>query len=337
MLVEEIGEFGLIRRIAEIVGVSSEDVIVPLGDDAAIVKTSSSNYAILTTDILIEDVHFRLGLGSPRQLGYKALVVNISDIAAMSGLPKFGVVSLGLKPRTEVSFVEELYYGMKEAAERYGMSVVGGDTSRSAQTTISVALQGEVEPGLLRRRSEARVGDKILVTGSLGGSAAGLALLLDSQTPKHSEWDEELKHLHLFPAARIGEARIASRLGARAMEDISDGLVAEIGHICEQSGVGARIETEAVPITRGVEQVALSLTRSALDFALGGGEDYELVFTAPEKSVEAIASTVQNETGTVVSVIGEITPAVEGIVFLDKAGRGVDIAARGYEHFQPHQ
>lgn len=337
MLVEDLGEFALIKRIAEIVGASGRDTVVPLGDDASVVKANPSRYIIFTTDILIEDVHFRLGFGSPRQLGYKTLVVNISDIAAMAGLPRFAVVSLGLRPRTEVSFVEELYEGMKEAADKFEMNIVGGDTSRSAQTVINVALLGEVEPELLRTRSEARVGDTILVTGFLGASAAGLELLLDPRDRVLSQWDDELKHRHLFPPARIREARTASRLGARAMEDISDGLVAEIGHICEQSRVGARLDASAVQIGKGVIEVGQALGKSSLELALSGGEDYELVFTAPQKSAQAIASAVESETGTKVSIVGEITPAEEGIIFLDDAGQRIEVASRGYEHFRPHQ
>jgi len=177
MLVEDIGEFGLIERISKILNVPSEEVIVSLGDDAAVVRTTSDLYSILTTDILIEDVHFQLGSISPYQLGYKALAVNISDIAAMAGLPRFALVSLGLRLGTEVQWVEELYKGMLEVARKYGTKVVGGDTSKSAQTVINVTVMGEVEPELLRTRDGAQMGDRLMVTGHLGGSAAGLELL----------------------------------------------------------------------------------------------------------------------------------------------------------------
>jgi thiamine-monophosphate kinase len=334
MQIKDIGEFSLISRIAKIVGVHDKDVIVPLGDDAAVVKLDSSRYTIFATDILIQDVHFSLQFGSPRQLGYRALAVNVSDVAAMAGLPRFAVVSLGVRDRTEVSMVEELYEGMKEAADDYGMDIVGGDTSSAAQTVINVAVIGEVEPELLRTRSEARVGDTILVTGFLGASAAGLELLLNPREGRLSEWDEELRRRHLLPVARIREARIASRLGARAMEDISDGLIAEVTHICEQSRVGARVHTGAVPVARGLEEVAQGVHKCSLDFALGGGEDYELVLTAPQELAQAIASAVESQTGTKVSIVGEITPPEEEITFLDDAGQRIDVASKGYEHFR---
>ncbi|MDP3012602.1 MAG: thiamine-phosphate kinase, partial [Candidatus Subteraquimicrobiales bacterium] len=303
MKIKDVGEFKLIEEIAKLVSIKDDKVIVGIGDDAAIVKTSEGQLAVLTTDILVEDVHFRLDLTSPYQLGYKSFVVNISDIAAMAALPRFALVSMALNPNTKSEFVQNLYKGMLKAANTYGVSIVGGDTTSSEKLIISVTIIGEVESNLFRLRSEAKVGDRILVTGELGASSMGLRLL-SNKTKK--SWDK-LVNAHLSPVPRVYEARTASQLGAHAMEDISDGLIGEIKHICEKSNVGAKIYLNQLPITPEVFEAAAKLKVNAYDFALYGGEDYEIVFTAPPEKTEKIKRGVFRKTNTPVTEIGKIT------------------------------
>jgi len=332
MRIEDIGEFGLIERIARLVKIKDENVLLGIGDDAAVVKASPEFLTLLTSDILIENVHFRLDFTTAYQLGYKAIVSNISDIAAMAGLPRYGLISLGIKAGTEVGFIEDLYQGILAGAGEYKAEIVGGDTVQSsAGLVIAVALTGKVEPNLLRKRSGAQVGDAILVTGQLGASAAGLYLLLnpEKETPKA----ESLKKAHLLPKARVREARIAARLGATAIEDISDGLASEIGHICEQSRVGAKIFSSHVPVAEGVAEVGQLSVRSALQLALEGGEDYELVITAPTAKAEVIAREIFEETGTPVVFVGEIIEQSEGVILVDEEGKTTPLG-KGYEHFR---
>lgn len=332
MHIEDIGEFGLIERIARLVKIKDENVLLGIGDDAAAVKADSELLTLLTSDILIENVHFRLDFSTAYQLGYKAIISNISDIAAMAGLPRYGLISLGIKPGTEVGFIEDLYQGILAGAGEYKVEIVGGDTVQSlAGLVIAVALTGEVEPNLLRKRSGAQLGDSILVTGKLGASAAGLYLLLNPE--KEVPQAEILKKVHLLPKARVQEARIAARLGATALEDISDGLASEIGHICEQSQVGAKIFSSQVPIAEGVAQVGQLSGRSALELALKGGEDYELVMIAPAASAHEIAREIFKETATSVTAVGEIIESSEEMVLVDEEGKATPLG-KGYEHFR---
>ncbi len=336
MRIEEIGEFGLIEKISELAGTSSDDVVLSIGDDAAVVKTSSNLYTLLTTENFLEGVHFKLDSISPYQLGYKSLAVNLSDIAAMAGLPRFVLVSLALKPKTKVKFVDELYKGMLQLAKKFGVNIIGGDTSSSIQVSVNVTVIGEVEPELFRIRGAAQIGDKVLVTGNLGASSAGLELLLKFADRKISEFDKELKNAHLLPQPRIKEARIAAKMGAKAMEDISDGLAIEIKHICQSSGVGAHLLSTELPVARGVNDVAAELGKNPLDFVLAGGEDYELVFTASSKLAGDITDAVENETGTKVTVVGEIIPSPK-ITIENGKGKIEDLPIRGYEHFSSLQ
>lgn len=332
MKVKDIGEFGLIERIAEIVEHADERVILTIGDDTAVVKATSLDYALLTTDLLVEDVHFTLATISPWQLGYKSIAVNLSDIAAMGGLPNYGVISLALSPETEVGLVEDIYRGMADISRKYELRIVGGDVTKSEKLIINVALVGEVEEENLCRRSDAEVGDIIMVTGELGASAAGLRLVLKPDLGSKVRESAILKKAHFLPEPRIAEGRVLASIGINAMEDISDGLASEILHICEASSVGARLYANKIPIAKGVDKVAALTGESALDIAISGGEDYELVFTAPRELAGQIESAMLNN-GTKATTIGEITDASHGITIIDWSGKEKMLETGGYTHF----
>ena len=338
MFIEEVGEFGLIKRISGLIQTKQardEKIIAHIGDDAAVIATTPRLHTILTTDTLVQNVHFKMETITPFALGYKALAINLSDVAAMAGTPKYALVSLGLPAKTKVEFVEEIYRGMLDCGSKFGVRIIGGDTSKAPILVINIVISGEVEPSLLRKRSEAQIGDKILVTGELGTSAAGLVLVSDPTLVKNTEKDDALIHTHFFPTPRVKEAQIASREGARAMEDISDGLASEIWHICEESRVGARIFSDKVPIGERVQDVAARTNRFGTELALYGGEDYEIVLTAPEAVVDNIKAKVEADTQTKVTEIGEIVSEKEGIFLVDVEGRVSKISAFGYEHFRP--
>ena len=329
MTLEEIGEIKLIEEISKIIQKEDKRVLVPVGDDAAVCVSPRHN-TVLTTDILVEEVHFKLDSILPYQLGYKALAVNLSDIAAMAGLPRFALVSLGLKPKTELKWIQEFYRGMMALGANYDVTVVGGDVSRAALVSVTATIVGEVEPELLRRRNEAKVGHRILVTGKLGAAAAGL-LLLDSGIENP---DSELIQAHFFPNPRITEARIASQEGASAMEDISDGLAREISNIAKASKVGARIYAQKIPVAPGVKKVAKDQNKHFLELALAGGEDYELVFTVAPQKVGQVASSIVKKTKTLVTEVGEIVPKESGVLLGNDDFRDFPLDKLGYNHFK---
>lgn len=336
MLVKDIGELDLIERIRRLIENKQEraaDVIVSLGDDAAVVTSEGNSYIVLTTDSLIEDVHFTLKTSTGYALGYKSMSIGVSDIAAMAALPKYALVSLGLKPQTEVKLVEDFYYGLIDAASQNGLKILGGDITSALSFTVTLTVVGFVEPPFLRKRCEAQLGDVIMVTGYLGASSAGLALLQDRSLKRKVKEADLLIKAHQFPTPRVNEARVASRWGAHAMEDISDGLASELLHICQESRVGAEIKLDLLPLAKGVEKVAKLTEKKITDFVLYGGEDYELVFTASRADASRIKTEIESKTSTAVSIIGEILPADERITFINSKGKRIELIHHGYEHF----
>jgi len=296
-LLQDIGEFGLIRRIAEKKKISDKDVVVGIGDDTAVLKYKKNLYLLLTTDILIEGVHFNKK-ATPFQIGWKALAVNISDIAAMGGIPKYALVSLGLKKNLSLKFVDEIYQGIRSLAKKFRVKIVGGDTVASSKIVINVALTGEVEKKYLTLRKGAKIGDKIYVTGRLGDSISG-------------------KHLSFIP--RVKEARyLVKNLHPTAMIDISDGLFSDLKRICEASDVGAKIEQKKIPVSRE----AVSLQN-----ALTGGEDFELLFTVSKKYNNLVKSAKFS-----ITQIGEITK--RGIILLDERNKNIHLKETGFDHFK---
>ncbi|MBE0447075.1 MAG: thiamine-phosphate kinase [Actinobacteria bacterium] len=332
MKVKDIGEFALIERIAEIVEHADERVILTIGDDTAVVRPTESGYSLLTTDLLVENVHFTLDTINSWQLGYKSIAVNISDIAAMGGLPNYAVISLAMDPETDVDQIEDLYRGMEDASIKYGLRIVGGDVTKSEKLIINVALLGEVEEENLCRRSDAMVGDVIMVTGELGASAAGLRLILNPEIALKVKEAGALKRAHFLPEPRVEPGRILASLGINAMEDISDGLVSEVKHICEASSVGARLFLNKIPVAKGVDKVATLTGERAIDIAISGGEDYELVFTAP-KELNGLVEKAMTAIGTRVAAIGEIVDISNGIKVIDWSGEERPLEVSGYTHF----
>lgn len=335
MRIHEIGEFGLIARIAHALPAPGEGVIVGIGDDVAVLRPNGTRYILATCDIQVENVHFLRDRITPQQLGRKVVAINVSDIAAMGGVPRYLLVSLVLPKDTEVAFVDGLYGGMQEECLRWGVEIVGGNMAHSpGGIVVDLFLLGEVEPDRLLRRSSARVGDRVLVTGTLGDSAAGLALVLHPEAACLDEHRRWVLERHLTPTPRLREGRAIAQSGlATAMIDLSDGLASDIGHICEMSGVGVRIWADALPISGAARAVAEALGGDALDWALFGGEDYELLFTAPAEWAAELAHRVQEETGTYVAIIGEVAPAEEGMTLIHRDGVPVPLRKGGWDHF----
>ncbi|MGA1875790.1 MAG: thiamine-phosphate kinase [bacterium] len=356
------GEFQLIKYIQrKVPPLQDKRVILGIGDDSAVLQEAEGKYLLVTTDMLVENVHFNCLYSSFRQIGKKALLVNISDIAAMGGEPKFALVSLALSPHLLRKDFHELIQGMVEIAGAYSILILGGDTNASypsqnppsdlkdlknppAGLIINITLLGEVSPEHLVTRRGAQKGDFILLTGQVGGSAAGLDLLHALKNPALGDSrlnPEELGgegniQRHRVPMVRLAESRIISQnLLATAMIDVSDGLAGDLRHLCQQAGAGAMLWIDQLPVSEETKKIAQAFHKPYLSYALSGGEDYELLFTChPDRAREA-RQLIEQGTGTQVSIIGRITDKYEGIRLIDSHGHTVPAPESGFDHFQP--
>lgn len=328
----EVGEAGILEAIRRAVTVTDPAVVVGIGDDAAVVKGRADRDFIVTCDIQIEGVHFRRASAAPFDIGWKAMAINLSDVAAMGGVPRFALVSLVLPAELSLRWVEELYRGLTEIGGAYGVAVIGGNLSRTAgPITVDVTLMGEVEDGAVVRRAGARAGDRLLVTGTLGASSAGRRL---AEQGIRLPGGEALVAAHLRPSPRVHEGRAATLSGwAAAMIDLSDGLATDLSRLCDVNNLGVRIDARAVPIAGEVRAAAGALEIDALDLALFGGEDYELLVASPPAHAGALADRITSETGTPVTIIGTFVPSEEGRQVITNRG-SVPLAARGWDHFQ---
>ena len=329
MLIKEIGEFGLIKRMASEIGDTGRPVIAGIGDDTAVLHPPEGKVQLLTTDMLVEDVHFRLNTASPLQIGWRSLAVNISDIAAMGGEPTYAVISIGFPRDATVELVDEIYSGMSKIAEAYSVDIVGGDTVSAPQLVINVALLGEVEAENLLLRSGAKEGDVLVVTGDLGGSDAGLNILEHNLPIEGTE-------KHLTPTPRVREGRLLAKSGCvTSMIDISDGLASEVHHICEESGTGARIYMSDIPLSDNVRRVAECTGKKPHDLALYGGEDFELLFTCQPDKASLLTKEMLAACGTPLTVVGQIIGASHSVTMEDASGNILRLGPRGYNHFAP--
>ncbi len=331
----DLSEDDLIRAISRVLSGAEPGVIVGIGDDAAVTQPGSGQL-VLTTDLLIERVHFERGAISGRDLGAKAITVNVSDVAAMAASPRYALVSIAVPLDTEPSWVIELYGGMRDACAEYALSLVGGDTSRADVVVISVAVVGEVAPGRALTRSGARVGDRVVVTGSLGAAAGGL--LLSRQPPARmaeamsQPWARALVEALERPVARVVEAHVLSGAGATAMMDLSDGLALDLSRMCAASGVGARVTLAGVPVAGDLDLAASWLGVIPRDVALSGGEDYELLATMPGDAVEKARAQLQDAFGVRLTDVGEIVEG-SGVLGVDADGRASRLEPQGWDHF----
>ena len=317
------GEFGLIDLLAKMAVGRDERLIIGIGDDAAAWQGDAS-IQLATVDSFIQGVHFPADTASWPELGWKALAVNLSDIAAMGGLPRYALVSLALPPQTEVDDVTALYTGMLEMAKQYGVTIVGGDTSNAPMVIINVTVLGASPQKKILTRSSAKPGELIAVTGRLGTAAAGLEMLtkkLKFDPPATTRF----KQAFFKPTPRIAEGQLLIEQGVKTAIDISDGLLADLGQIGKASRVGAKIEADRVPVE---PEVKAGFGDKALELALTGGEDYELLFTAGAEIIDK----VKEAASCPVTVIGEITTG-EGVTAVDRQGNPVDSGKSGWEHF----
>jgi thiamine-monophosphate kinase len=326
------------RRLIEIIRRATRRapaVRVGIGDDCAVLEPAAGSLLLATTDLLIEDVHFRRRWATPADTGWKSLAVNVSDIASMGGRPRWALIALACPEAVTLEEAEAFYSGVQALAAEHEVAIVGGDTSASPRGwVINVTLLGEtIRAPLLR--STARPGDVIAVTGSLGRSAAGLALLETNPAPAGvaGETRADVTAAHLRPRPRTREGQWLSEAGGvTSMIDVSDGLATDLGHLCEESGTGAQVDVGRVPVEPPVHAVARALGRDALAWATGGGEDYELLLTTAPDAFDRLAAGLVRATGTRLTAVGRMTQAAAGIQYLDRDGRAVSVGT-GFEHF----
>lgn len=328
MLIEDLGEEGLIEVLQGLFSTDDEDVSLGIGDDAAVIRAPVGGQ-VWTTDMLLEGVHFQSGWQTPYDLGRKSMQVNLSDLAAMGADPGYAFLSLAIAPGHEADHIIDLCRGIRDAAGEHGVTIAGGNTAASRSGLIvSITLGGALGDRVVKR-SGAAVGDDIFVTGTLGDAAAGLLLFKSGATDAHPS----LRQAFIAPEARVGAGKAVSDNGGTAMTDISDGLATDLRHICHASAVGARIELAALPISPELRQACEGYGWSPMDLALSGGEDYELLFTAPPGKRELLIAAVADASGLTATVIGAVTAAASGIVSIDEQGHELLIANKGYEHF----
>ncbi len=330
-------EFELIAHLTRALP-ARPDVALGVGDDCAILDLNSDTLLLATSDSQVEGIHFTRQFSSPEQIGRKALSVNLSDIAAMGGEPRYALVSLIMPADLSRTYIDNLYAGIRHEATRYATAIVGGNiasSGKAASLVIDITLLGTIERGRAITRSGAHNGDTLMVTGNLGDSAAGLYTLLHPTARYPRNAQEVLRTVHRTPQPRIRVGRILSQLGPAiitAMLDISDGLSGDLTHLCTRSNVGARVKLAQLPLSSSIRAVANSINYDPFSWALHGGEDYELLFTVSPGHEQQISETVHAATGISVTRIGTIEPADAGMKIVYPDGREDMLEVRSWNH-----
>ncbi len=340
MKVSELGELKIINIFGQMVDKAQatkrafkDGLVLGIGDDAAGWRCDSS-LQLATVDSLRQGIHFSFDTISWRDLGWKALAVNLSDIAAMGARPLYALISLALPSQIPVEFVDEFFVGLLEMAQGHSVSLIGGDTSSSPEKLfISITLLGEGKKNALVYRHGAQPGDDLYVTGMLGDSLLGLRLAKGQGGRPASAAEAHLYHRHFDPSPRVREGRTLAERGlAKSMIDVSDGLYSDLLHICEESNVGVTVWVERIPLSPAFQSVVSAQKKPGWPWALQGGEDYELLFSAPpEKAAEIMALGREWECG--LTCIGQFRPRSEGLVVRDQHGPVDPALLRGYDHF----
>ncbi|WP_159884730.1 thiamine-phosphate kinase [Paenibacillus puerhi] len=316
-------------------------VAVGIGDDAAVVNVNSGTQLILTCDTMTEEIHFKRITMPDRDVGFKAMASAVSDIAAMGGLPRFALISLTVPAGNNVERVRSMYEGLYDCAGRFGISIVGGDTTSSAGgITLSVTVIGETPAGQALLRSSAQPGDVVFATGYMGRSAAGLEWLLRQNLPSE-QWDEsagsehaKLVEAHCRPLPQVEAGLALSRSGVcHALNDISDGLSSEVWEIAEASGVSIDLLEERIPIAEELRAYAAAQGRDPLEYVLTGGEDYQLLGTAAAEQALALQQAL-GEAGIALHVIGHVHSGPAGVRLIRSGGDTLTLERQGYNHFK---
>jgi len=328
----EIGEFGLINRISPPFLHDLPEGVVGIGDDAAIIERGNGEALLVTTDTLVEEIHFLKAKTSPRELGEKSLAVNLSDIAAMGGTPTSAFLALGLPRDTGVEWIDEFFAGLHQLAARERVALLGGDTTRSpGPILITITVLGRAPLSHIKRRSAAQAGDILCVTGDLGDSAGGLRVMLEELPVGEDE--RYLLERHHRPRAHLAEGRLlGAQPGVRAMMDVSDGVDSDIRRIMEQSSCGARIDLEQLPVSPALRSASSHHGWDLTELVLAGGEDYCLLLTVDPSAMATVSEAFREKFARELSAIGTIAGA-QGRLELFRDGRPARLGKHGFDHF----
>ncbi len=336
MNLREVGEFGLIARLKERLGADAgEGIVIGIGDDAAAIRQQPGDLTLLSTDMLLEGVHFDLTYFDFYRVGWRAAAANLSDIAAMGGIPQYLLVSIALPHETSLHSVEEIYRGALDLAGKHGTRIIGGDTTRSpGGLIVCVTAIGRTGEAVVRKRSAAEPGDRLFVTGAPGSAHAGMQILRSGKKPEPPN-HAELAAKHLQPEPRVKEALfLVSNFPVHAMIDVSDGLASETHHLCRESGTGARVWPDRFVWAQEFATVADGRGESPEEYVLHGGEDFELLFTAPVSVEPDLQKELQLRFGTPCTCVGEIVEEKEGLGLVRPDGSVSEMGATGWDHFQ---
>jgi thiamine-monophosphate kinase len=335
-----LGEFGLIQSLQRQFGKTGRSVLKGIGDDTAIIQPAPHTSLLLTTDLLTEGIHFDLHFQTLEDVGYKTAVANLSDIAAMGGTPLYLLISLAIPKIHQGLSVQSLYKGIMGICKTHGVQLIGGDTSGSRRDfMITGTLVGQVKPQHALQRCGAQVGDRIYVTGTLGDSRAGLSLLQkrvrSSSTTPLTKTEKFLvkRHLRPIPRLEVGQALATHQLATAAI-DISDGFSGDIHHLCQASGVGALIWEKTIPLSGSCSRYCTQHKLNPIQFALAGGEDYELAFTSPPTSHHKLTR-LAKKLSLSITCVGEVQPQVFGIQLKLKGGKNRKLLQTSFDHFRP--
>ncbi len=335
---ESLGEFGLIDHLTKQFENRNSSTLVGIGDDAAVVSISETEAQLISTDMLIEGVHFNLMYMPLKHLGYKAVAVNVSDICAMNAVAEQITVSIAVSNRFPIEALEELYEGINTACKVYNVDLIGGDTSTSMSgMTISITAIGRSKKTNISYRSGAKENDILIATGDLGAAYMGLQVLEREKEVYNAnpaiqpdlDGHDYVIERQLKPEARVDVIRFLKELDVvpTAMIDISDGLASEIMHICKSSEVGCHIYDEKIPIDAKTSMTAIDFNLDPVTCALNGGEDYELLFTIKQEDFDKIKGNPH------MTPIGHITHKNDGMYYIDKSGSAIELQAQGWNHF----
>lgn len=336
--IEALGEFGLIEHLTKKVELANASSLLGIGDDAAVIERSETEVTLVSTDMLVEGIHFNLMYMPLKHLGYKAVAVNVSDICAMNGIAEQITVSIAVSSKFPIEALEELYEGINAACKNYNVDLVGGDTTSSyAGLMISVTAIGKAKKEEVAYRSGAKEYDLLVVTGDLGGAYMGLQVLerekevfkANPNTQPDLDGHDYIIEKQLKPEARVDIIQYLKELEVKptSMIDVSDGLASEILHLCKSSKVGCHIYDEKIPIDAKTSMAAMDFNLDPSTCALNGGEDYELLFTVDQKDFDKIKGNPH------MSIIGHITHENDGKYFVDKNGSAISLKAQGWKHF----
>jgi thiamine-monophosphate kinase len=334
MTLKDIGEFGFIKKISRGCLIRPQNIVKAIGDDAAAFRSDPDRLSLITTDLLVERIHFLRNAISGLDLGFKSLAVNLSDIAAMGGTAREAFVSIAIPEDCPIDYLEEIYAGMKQLAARFDVNILGGDTTSSRiDLIINVAVHGSVAEDEMLCRDAAKAGDIIFSTGFLGDSKAGLHFILNNIAADSQE-NKSLLKAHLLPEPHLHEGRfLAKQKAVHAAIDTSDGLSSDLAHITEESGIGARLYADKIPVSENLKSFCARFDFDPIKYALSGGEDYTLLCTAANEEANNIASGFLKEFSRPLFRIGEIT-ATKQMELAWPDGRIQTLSASGWNHFK---